>query len=100
MTKRDFVVKISAETGIVQQDVLAVVQKLLDHITDALKAGEHIEFRDFGAFDVVMRKARTGRNPNRPTDTVHIPPRRTVKFKPGKKMRQLVMDDGTPVSDV
>ena len=92
MTKRDLVVRISTETGVIQQDVLAVVQRFLDHITEALVAGEHIEFRDFGAFDVKLRKARTGRNPGKPDDTVLIPPRKVVKFKPGKKMRQLVAD--------
>ena len=32
MTKRDLVVRISSETGLIQQDVLAVVQKTLDYI--------------------------------------------------------------------
>ena len=93
MTKRDLVVRISGETGMVQQDVLAVIQKTLDYITEALVAGDHIEFRDFGAFDVKLRRARVGRNPNKPEDVVQIPPRKVVKFKPGKKMRELVLGD-------
>ena len=36
MTKRDLVVRISEETGIVQQQVLKVVQRTLDHIAGAL----------------------------------------------------------------
>ena len=36
MTKRDLVVKISNETGIVQQKMLAVVQLTLDHISEAV----------------------------------------------------------------
>lgn len=91
MTKRDLVVRISQETGIVQEDVYAVIQKTLDYIVEGLGQGEHIEFRDFGVFEVIRRKARIGRNPNRPTDVVQIPERKVVKFKPGKKMKALVI---------
>jgi nucleoid DNA-binding protein len=97
MTKRDLVVRISKETGIIQQDVLTVMQKMIDYITEGLAAGDHIEFRDFGVFDVKTRKARVGRNPNKPEVTVHIPPRKVVKFKPGKKMQEMVL--GTPPSE-
>ena len=90
MTKRDLVVRISKETGIVQEDVHTIVQKFLDYITDGLASGEHIEFRDFGVFEVCTRKARIGRNPNRPADVVRIPERTVVKFKPGKKMKETV----------
>ena len=73
MTKRELAVRISQETGLAQQDVHAVVQKALDYMTDALAAGDHIEFRDFGVFEVCTRKARIGRNPNRPEIVVQIP---------------------------
>ena len=91
MTKRELVVRISKETGVVQQDVFAIVQKFLDYITDALVTGNHVEFRDFGVFEVRQRRARLGRNPNSPSLTVEIPPRNVVKFKPGKKMKERVL---------
>lgn len=91
MTKRDLVVRISKETGITQEDVYAVIQKTLDYITEGLTKGEHIEFRDFGVFEVSVRKARIGRNPNKPDQVVNIPERRVVKFKPGKKMKEQVL---------
>ena len=88
MTKRDLIVRISKETGIIQEDVTAIIQKTLDYITEALVNGKHVEFRDFGVFEVNVRKARTGRNPNKPENVVQIPRRRVVKFKPGKKMKE------------
>jgi nucleoid DNA-binding protein len=91
MTKRDLVVRISKETGIIQEDVFAVLQKTLDYITEALVRGENIEFRDFGVFEITTRKRRIGRNPNRPENVVTIPERKVVKFKPGKKMKALVL---------
>lgn len=91
MTKRDLVLRISEETGLVQQQVLAVIQKTLDYVTDALARGETVELRNFGVFEVKVRKARIGRNPNAPATDVPIPPRAIVKFKAGKEMREHVI---------
>ena len=91
LTKRDLVVRISRELDLNQADVYDVIQKTLEHIIEALELGEHVEFRDFGVFQVAVRKARIGRNPNKPADVVRIPARKVVKFKPGKVMRQKVL---------
>ena len=90
MTKRDLVVRISSETGLIQEDVYAVIQKTLNCITEALGKGDHIELREFGVFDVCVRKARIGRNPNKPENTVRIPERKVVKFKAGKRMKETI----------
>jgi len=94
MTKKDFVESISKDTGLAVEDVYSVVQKFLTGITDALVKGEHIEFRDFGVFEISVRKRRVGRNPNQPQNEVVIPERKVVKFKPGKKMKELVLASG------
>lgn len=91
MTKRDLVMRISEETGLVQQKVLHVVQRTLDHISTAVATGTTVELRNFGVFEVKVRKARIGRNPNRPETDVPIPQRAIVKFKPGKEMREAVL---------
>src|SRR5688572_23455512 len=90
LTKRDLVVKISNETGLVQHQVFEVVQRTLDQITDALAAGETVELRNFGVLEVKLTKPRVGRNPNKPGSSFVIPARATVKFKAGKIMRQKV----------
>ncbi len=90
LTKRDLVVKISNETGLVQHQVLDVVQKTLDYITDALASGDVVELRNFGILEVKLTKQRVGRNPNVPGSQFIIPARATVKFKSGKIMRQRV----------
>ena len=91
MTKRDIVVRISNETGLVQQQVLDIVQKTLDYVAEAVAKGEKVELRNFGVFEVKVRKARIGRNPNAPAADVRIPPRAVVKFKPGKERREVVL---------
>ncbi|MBE2179725.1 MAG: integration host factor subunit beta [Chthoniobacterales bacterium] len=91
LTKRDMVVCISEDVGITQQQVFAVIQKTLDHITNSLADGKNVELRNFGVFEVRLTKSRVGRNPNKPETDVIIPARATVKFKPGKIMRQRVL---------
>src|SRR6266511_5130307 len=91
LTKRDLVIRISNETGLIQQQVLDVLQKTLDYIAEALAKGDKVELRNFGVFEVKVRKARIGRNPNAPETDVPIPERAVVKFKPGKLMRADVL---------
>jgi nucleoid DNA-binding protein len=82
--------RIADETGLIQQDVYAVIQKSLDYIVESLEQGDTVEFRNFGVFEVRERKQRIGRNPNRPENVVTIPSRKVVKFKPGKIMREKI----------
>jgi nucleoid DNA-binding protein len=96
MTKRDLVIKISEETGQIQQKVREVVQRTLDHISEAVAAGKTVELRKFGVFKVKVRKARIGRNPHQPDKDVSIPQRAVVKFKPGKEMREAVSKSSSP----
>jgi nucleoid DNA-binding protein len=91
LTKRDLVMRISEETGLIQTQVFDVVQKTLNYITEALAKGDKVELRNFGVFDVKIRKARVGRNPNKPEKDVPIPTRAIVKFKSGKEMRAEVL---------
>ncbi len=90
LTKRDLVLQISTETGLVQNQVFDVIQRTLDQITDALAEGRNVELRNFGVFEVRLTKPRVGRNPAVPGSSFPIPARATVKFKSGKIMRQKV----------
>ena len=90
MTKRDLVVKISKETNLIQNDIAFVIQKTLDYISEELTAGNTIELRNFGVFEIKVRKRRKGRNPNKPEIEVAIPERVVVKFRAGKELRERI----------
>ena len=75
ITKRELVLKIAAETNLIQEDVFAVVQKTLDHITETLIQGDRVEFRDFGVFELCTRKAAS--------DAIRISPPTSCKFRNG-----------------
>ncbi|MEI6423474.1 MAG: quinolinate synthase NadA [Lentisphaerota bacterium] len=74
MTKRDFVVKIAQETGLTQGQVAMVVQKTLDYISDKLAGARNIERRNFGIYEVRLRKSHMGRDPNKPEKEFIIVP--------------------------
>ena len=95
LTKKELVAYIAtnqkiSNAGLSQQQIQVVVQLTLDGIIDALAEDKHVEFRDFGVFAKVERKGRIGRNPNKPENEVQIPNRRVIKFKPGKRMREML----------
>jgi nucleoid DNA-binding protein len=92
LTKRDMVVAITNETGLVQHQVFDVLQRTLDQITEALAKGMDVELRNFGVFQVRLSKARVGRNPNVIGSSFAIPARAIVKFKSGKIMRSRVLE--------
>jgi len=87
-----------AKSALSQQQAQTILQLVLDGIIDALSENKHVEFRDFGVFEKVKRKGRIGRNPNKPENTVQIPDRNVIKFKPGKRMREMLANpEPTPL---
>jgi len=90
LTKRKLVARISDETGLTQIQVAKVVQKTIHQITTTLAGGGKVELRNFGVFEIKLRKARIGRNLRNPEQAVPIPARASVKFTAGKEMRETV----------
>lgn len=67
-----------------------IVQATLDSIIDALATEGRIELRDFGVFDVCVRKPRMSRNPKTGAP-VMVPEKKRVAFKMGKVMAERVV---------
>jgi integration host factor subunit beta len=72
-----------------QRDVELALNCILVQMADAVARGERIEIRGFGSFDLHHRAPRTARNP-RTGETVDLPAKVAVHFKPGKEMRDRV----------
>ena len=87
LTKRQIVQSIYDGANYQHKDVTDIVQATLDKIAEGLTKGRNVELRNFGVFEVQVRKSRVGRNPNRPETDVIIPRRAVVKFKAGKDMK-------------
>ncbi len=87
LTKRQIVQSIYDGANYQHKDVTDIVQATLDKIAEGLTQGRNVELRNFGVFEVQVRKSRVGRNPNRPETDVIMPRRAVVKFKAGKDMK-------------
>lgn len=69
-----------------REQVKAAVDRLLDQMSETLAQGDRIEIRGFGSFSRRCCPARPGRNP-RTGESISIPEKHSVHFKPGLDMR-------------
>ncbi|MEX0655622.1 MAG: HU family DNA-binding protein [Phycisphaeraceae bacterium] len=92
ITKKELIDQIADATGEKRVVVKKVVQSFLDSIIVELGKGNRLEFRDFGVFEVKQRRARKAQNP-KTLQEVWVPPKRTVKFKVGRLMKQTLSQD-------
>jgi DNA-binding protein HU-beta len=88
MIKTDLVDRVMAATDLKKPEATEAVNALLEGIKDALLRGDRIELRGFGVFQVKNRKRGIGRNPKTGRE-VEIPPGKTIRFKPGKGLRDI-----------
>jgi integration host factor subunit beta len=65
------------------------VKTIFEAIADALAKGHRVEVRGFGSFSVNRRAPRLGRNP-KSGETVQIPEKKALHFKPGKSLREAI----------
>ncbi len=89
MTKNELVQRISEKAGISKKEANEALSATISTFSDTLKKGDGITIVGFGSFSVTQRAARTGRNPQT-GETIQIPARKSVRFKPGKSLKEAV----------
>ncbi len=88
MIKSDIINSVARAADISRVKAVVAVEAVLDAMKRSMKNGERIELRGFGVFQVKPRKKGIGRNPRTGME-VRIPPGKTIRFKPGKNLRNL-----------
>ena len=88
MIKQDLIQRVVERTGLPRIKAEAAVDTIFESMKQALTAGERIELRGFGVFNVRPRKTGIGRNPLTGAE-VSIAPGKAVRFKPGKELHLL-----------
>ena len=86
ITKKELIDRISERTDSKRVFVKRIIQAFLDDVIEELGQDNRLEFRDFGVFESKRRAARVAQNP-KTLERVHVPPKRTVKFKVGRLMK-------------
>jgi len=87
ITKSEIIDRIAESTQAKRVLVKATVQNFFDEIISELAKGNRLEFRDFGVFEPRDCAPRTAQNP-KTLERIHVPAKRTVKFKAGRLMKQ------------
>ena len=90
MTKADIVAAMADQAGITKKAAQDALEALLDTITAQLKKGESVTLTGFGTFKISARAARTGVNPQNPTQKINIPAMNLPSFKAGKGLKDAV----------
>ncbi|MDX1644569.1 MAG: HU family DNA-binding protein [Thermoanaerobaculia bacterium] len=88
MIKADIVSRVAEASDVSRVKAAAAVDTVLQAMKTALSDGKRIELRGFGVFQVRDRKRGVGRNPRTGIE-IAITPGKTVRFKPGKELRDL-----------
>jgi len=87
MIKSELVKRIASQTPhLYDRDIEKVVNAILNEMVEALRRGDRVELRGFGAFSAKLREARQGRNP-RTGAAVAVGKKAVPFFKTGKEMR-------------
>ena len=89
MIKVDIVNEVSKIADITKVKAELAVDAVFDAMRVSMQRGDRIELRGFGVFQVKQRKKGIGRNPKTGVE-VKIPPGNTIRFKPGKELRNLL----------
>ena len=88
MTKAQIIEDMASRMGVSKAMAAQACDAFMESVEQALKLTGEAKLPGFGVFEMVERKERQGRNP-RTGETVTIPARRAVKFRPGAKLKAL-----------
>lgn len=95
MIKADIIKQVAKNLNKNDKEALAIVDSIMESMKEVICQQQRLEIRDFGVFQIKQRKPRVGRNPKDKKE-YPIPPRKVVKFKPGKELKLASLIDQTP----
>ena len=89
LTRADIASRINQQIGRSRNESAAIVESILDHMSDALAVGQNVKISGFGTFVLRDKAQRIGRNPKTGIE-VPILPRRVMTFRASQTMRARV----------
>lgn len=90
MNKSELTAKMAEKSNLSKADAGRALTAFLESVSEALAEGDRVQLVGFGTFDVRQRKAREGRNPRNPEETIKIPASKAPVFKAGKNLKDAV----------
>lgn len=89
VTRADLSEAVYEEIGLSRAESAALVEQVLDLISDTLVSGQNVKLSSFGSFVLREKGGRIGRNP-KTGEEVPIEPRRVLTFKASQVMRDRI----------
>ena len=90
LTRADIAERLNQEIGLSKAESAALLDQVLDNVTDALVRGENVKLSGFGSFLLRDKKERIGRNPKTGVE-VPITPRRVLTFRASQMARETII---------
>ena len=90
MNKAELVAAVADKTNFTKKDAEVAINAFLSVIQEALEQGEKVQLIGFGTFEARDRKAREGRNPRKPEETIKIEASKAPVFKAGKALKDAI----------
>jgi len=94
MTRSDLIAQLSEKKSLSTAVAERIIQEIFASMTETLIAGDRIEMRGFGSFEIRSYDGRTGRNPKTGT-LVTVKPKKSPFFKVGKELKERILVSGT-----
>ena len=92
VTRADLCEAVYKRVGLSRTESAALVETVLEEISESLVRGENVKLSSFGSFVVREKNERIGRNP-KTGEEVPISPRRVMVFKPSNVLKQKINDN-------
>ena len=89
LTRAEIAEAINRKLGLSRVESLAMVEAILDHMSDALAKGQNLKISGFGTFLLRDKAQRVGRNPKTGVE-VPITPRRVLTFRASQMLKNRI----------
>jgi DNA-binding protein HU-beta len=87
MNKAELAQTLAEKQNVSKREAEDMLNAFVEVVTMTLKKGEEVVLTGFGAFSAKQRAARTGVNPQNPSQKIQIPAVMVPKFKAGKALK-------------
>jgi len=90
MNKQELIDQVATSANISKKQAEDALNAITDTISKQLSQGKKVTITGFGTFSVSHRAARTGVNPQNPSQKIQIAAVDVPKFKAGKSFKEAI----------
>ncbi len=89
MNRSDLIERLAGQKGLSLNTADAIIHEIFNSMAETLIAGNRIEIRGFGSFEIRQYDGYSGRNPKTGLE-VTVKPKKMPFFKVGKELKERI----------